>query len=68
MQHLDITKTIATGRLGGDFWNPTSIAYAARRRSPSAIAFEYDYIGTGLWVDGTIIEADGSRSSVRLFS
>ena len=67
MKRMNVARQIALGSPGGDFWNPTSIAFAAKRQG--AVAVEYAHLTTGLWLTCTLIMADGSRhEDVRLYS
>ena len=65
MKRIDVEHQLANGKRGGDLWNDTTVAFRARRQG--AVTVEYTYRGTGLWLDCTLIMADGTRKDVRLF-
>ncbi len=65
MKHIDIAQQLRIGHPGGDLWNDSTKARKAQELG--AVALEYRHIGTGLWLDCTLIMADGSRQKARLY-
>ncbi len=62
---INIEQQIETGKWGGDYWNPTQVAFAVRRHEPKAVKASYS-LTTGLWADVHVTLADGTRKDIRI--
>lgn len=53
-------------KLGGDLWNQYKLCRLAFTKHPNAKSIEYN-LGTGLWVNISITNQDGSITKDKIF-